>query len=146
MIRPNFVSEYREYRIIFPCTELANFSASLFIIHAGAGHAEAVIVSKLLALFWLFLLPVLSADPAPDPRPALDSLFLIKKDSDDASGYKPRYSSLEYYLADARTLVEAGPQAIEDTQDPSTRESKVAKQYLLTYFRANDTASTLLRG
>lgn len=91
---------------------------------------------KLLALFWLLLLPVLSTDPT------IDSLFVIKKGTDVAGGCASHYPSpLEPYLTDARTLIQAGLQAIKDVRDSSAKESKIAKRYLYTYFRAKDDAS-----
>ncbi|KAJ5884123.1 uncharacterized protein N7473_011009 [Penicillium subrubescens] len=74
---------------------------------------------RLLALFWLFLVPVLCTDPA------IDKLFVIKKTD----------------IAESRALTIAGLQAIKHTKDSSAKESNVAKRYLYTYFRADNTES-----
>jgi hypothetical protein len=89
---------------------------------------------RLLALFWLFLVPVLCADPA------IDKLFVIKK-TDVGGGCKSRWQAVETYLAESRALITAGLQAIEHAKDSSAKESNVAKRYLYTYFRADDAAS-----
>jgi hypothetical protein len=95
---------------------------------------------RLLALFWLFLLPVRCANPA------IDTLFVVKK-TDVGGGCGSRWQALETYLAESRALVTAGLQAIKHARDSSAKVSNVAKRYLYTYFRAdNEESITFVEG